>query len=299
MAIGPIIPYLWFEKGCREAARFYIDAFPDSRITHEGHVASAAVGIACDMVEFELGGQPFAALDGGPMFTPKPSVSFIVNFDPAAGRTADDLDALWAKLTEEGEVRMPLDKYPFAERFGWVADKYGFDWQLMLTDPDGDPRPFVVPAMMFSDDREGLADEAIEHYVAAFSGKRGITVPWAEGEGKGLMFADYQIGGTWLAATDDPYEHNVDFQQAISWLVECDTQEEMDALSDALSAEPDAERCGWVNDRYRMPWQVTPRRLQEMLRAGTPEQIAAVVEAFHPMKRLDLATLEAAFQEAA
>lgn len=85
------------------------------------------------------------------------------------------------------------------------------------------------------------------------------------------------------------------FTEAISLMIEVDTQEEIDYYMNALSAVPEAEQCGWLKDRYGLSWQVVPKRMSEMLRDGTPEQVTRVTQAFLPMKRIDIAALEAAF----
>ena len=87
------------------------------------------------------------------------------------------------------------------------------------------------------------------------------------------------------------------FNEAISLMIECDDQKEVDYYWEKLSAVKEAEQCGWLKDRYGLSWQVTPKRMNEMMRTGTPEQIARVTQAFLPMKKLDLATLEKAFAE--
>jgi predicted 3-demethylubiquinone-9 3-methyltransferase (glyoxalase superfamily) len=86
----------------------------------------------CDVVSFTVFGQPFMSISAGPMFKFNPSISFMVNFDPSQDADAKTrIDAVWAKLAEAGNVLMPLDKDPFSERYGWVADKFGVSWQLI------------------------------------------------------------------------------------------------------------------------------------------------------------------------
>src|SRR5262245_11848697 len=118
-----ITPHLWFDKEARKAAEFYISIFPQSSVTSivTLHDVPTPDG-DCDVVSFRLWGQPFMAINGGPLFKINPSISFIVNFDPSA-RT--QLDSVWEKLSKGGRSLMPLDKYPFSERYGWVQDRYG------------------------------------------------------------------------------------------------------------------------------------------------------------------------------
>ncbi|HEX3583126.1 MAG TPA: VOC family protein, partial [Thermoanaerobaculia bacterium] len=90
--------------------------------------------------------------------------------------------------------------------------------------------------------------------------------------------------------------HKFRFNEAISLIVHCDDQQEIDYYWERLSADPKAEQCGWLKDRYGVSWQVTPRAMERMLGEGTPEQIDRVTKAFLPMKKFDLAKLEDAFR---
>lgn len=296
-----ITPHLWFDNNASEAAEFYVAAFADSRIISTGVIRDTPSG-DCDMVSFELSGQPFMAISAGPLFKFNPSVSFMVNFDPskdAAARTY--LDALWVQLSNGGTVLMPLGAYPFSQRFGWVQDKYGVSWQLILTNPGGEPRPAIVPALMFTQGIAGRAEEAIDFYCSVFKdSRRGAMVRYPGGmepEQEGtVMFADFSIGNTWLAAMDSAGDRDFTFNEAISLLIPCESQADIDYYWDKLSADPRAEQCGWLKDKFGLSWQVWPTAMGEMMSQGTPEQLARVTKAFLPMKKFDLAALEQAFE---
>ena len=113
-----------------------------------------------------------------------------------------------------------------------------------------------------------------------------------------VMFADFQLLGAWLAAMDSAWEHKFAFNEAISLLIPCETQEEIDYYWTKLSADPEAEQCGWLKDRYGLSWQVSPTAMDEMMAKGTPEQIARVTQAFLPMKKFDIAKLREAYNAA-
>jgi predicted 3-demethylubiquinone-9 3-methyltransferase (glyoxalase superfamily) len=197
---------------------------------------------------------------------------------------------------------MPLDKYPFSERYGWVQDKYGLSWQLILSNPEGEERPFIVPSLMFVGDVAGKAEEAINFYLSVFKdSKMGALIRYGAGqepdkEGT-VMFADFMLEGQWFAATDSAREHNFAFNEAISFLVNCNTQEEIDYYWSKLSAVPESEQCGWLKDRYGLSWQISSAAMQEMLTKGTREQVNRVTHAFLPMKKLDIKKLEEAFEQ--
>lgn len=298
-----IAPHLWFDKEAGEAAGFYVSAFPGSRITRRSTLRGVPTPTGdCDVLSFELAGQPFMAIDAGPLFKFNPSVSFIVNFDPSREKDArGSLDTLWQKLSPGGSVLMSLDKYPFSERYGWVQDRFGLSWQLILSNPSGEERPPIVPALMFTGAVAGRADEAIEFYVSVFEGsRRGRVARYGKGqepdEEGTIMFADFVLGGQWFAAMDSAHPHGFAFNEAVSLLVPCDTQKEIDYYWERLSADPKAEQCGWLKDRFGLSWQVWPTAMGEMLEKGTPEQVARVTQAFLPMKKFDLAALKEAFE---
>ena len=98
-------------------------------------------------------------------------------------------------------------------------------------------------------------------------------------------------------ALDSAREHNFSFNESISLLVQCDTQEEIDYYWEKLSAVPEAEQCGWLKDKYGLSWQISPAALQEMMTKGTREQIDRVTQAFLPMKKFDIAELQRTYEE--
>ncbi len=298
-----ITPHLWFDKEAAEAARFYTSVFPHSRITNITTIHEVPTPTGdCDIVSFELNGQPFMAISAGPSFKFNPSISFIVNFDPSRDRNArEDLEVLWEKLAQGGTALMPLDKYPFSERYGWIQDKYGLSWQLILSNPEGEERPAIIPSLLFVGAVAGRAEEAVDFYISVFrNSRRGIVARYGkdqEPDREGtIMFSDFILGSQWFAAMDSGREHRFAFNEAISLLIPCETQEEVDYFWEKLSADPNAEQCGWLKDRYGVSWQVWPTAMGEMMINGTPEQTARVTRAFLPMKKFDIAALQRAYR---
>jgi predicted 3-demethylubiquinone-9 3-methyltransferase (glyoxalase superfamily) len=181
-----------------------------------------------------------------------------------------------------------------------LSDKYGLSWQLILTNPEGDPRPPIVPSMMFVGEQCGRAEEAINFYASVFENvKTGVIHRYPEGmapdKAGTVMFADFQIDGSWFAAMDSAREHQFTFNEAVSLLVTCEDQQEVDYLTAKLSAVPEAEQCGWVKDKFGVSWQISPAILEEIFVNGSREQINRVTQALLPMKKLDIATLKRAF----
>jgi predicted 3-demethylubiquinone-9 3-methyltransferase (glyoxalase superfamily) len=164
-----IIPHLWFDKEAKEAAEFYTSAFPDSKVTNITTLHNTPSG-DCDVVSFKLWGYSLMAISAGPMFKFNPSISFMVSFDPSQDKDAKTrIDEVWAKLSADGNALMPLDKYPFSERYGWVQDKYGLSWQLILTNSEGEERPIIIPFLLFVGDVYGKAEEASDFYLSIFT----------------------------------------------------------------------------------------------------------------------------------
>lgn len=295
-----IVPNLWFDTQAKEAAEFYCAAFPNSKILSSIVMHDTPSG-DCDLLTFNLNGHDFMAISAGPYFKINPSISFILNFDPSQDEQAEQsLKALWEKLFDGGSVLMPLQEYPFSKLYGWVQDKFGVSWQLMLTNPEGEPRPFITPSLMFAGDATNKAQEAMQFYLSVFrNAKSGTVAPYQEDTGpakKGsLMFADFTLEDQWLAVMDSGVDQSFVFNEAISLIINCDSQEEVDYYWEGLSAVPESEQCGWLKDKFGVSWQVSPTALNDMMNEGTPDQVAKVTQSLLKMKKINLAELEAAY----
>lgn len=141
-----ITPFLWFDGKAEEAANFYTSTFKNSKVRNVQRHGGGGVMSAT----FQLDGQDFIALNGGPHFTFSPAISFFVNCE-----TQEEVDELWEKLSEGGEK----------QRCGWLKDKFGVSWQIiptslgeMLQDKDARKSKNVLDAMLKMDkiDIEGL-----------------------------------------------------------------------------------------------------------------------------------------------
>jgi predicted 3-demethylubiquinone-9 3-methyltransferase (glyoxalase superfamily) len=302
-----IISHLWFDKEAKEAAAFYTSLFPNSKIRTTTVLRDTPSG-DCDVVAFNLWGHEFMSISAGPYFKFNPAISFMVNFDPLFFKGSSPereartkIDEVWKKLSEDGSILMPLDSYPFSERYGWLQDKYGVSWQLILTNPQGDPRPAIMPSLLFVDKNTGRAEEAIDFYVSVFKDSRKGDVfrygpdqkPDEEGT---VMFADFILEQQWFAAMDSAREHNFGFNESISFMVQCNTQEEIDYYWKKLSAVPQAEQCGWLKDKFGLSWQINPAALDKMLNDKDQRRVKRVTQAFLKMKKFNLAELEKAYE---
>ncbi len=298
-----ITPNLWFDKEAKQAAELYCSLFPQSEISNVTVLHDTPSGDS-EIVSFKLGGQPFMAISAGPIFKFNPSISFIVNFDPSRDPKAkENLNMVWKKLSVGGSVLMPLQEYPFSKWFGWIQDQFGLSWQLMLTNPEGEERPFIIPAVMFTRENLGHAEEAINFYLSVFSNtKKGSIIRFTkemdqDNEGA-IQFADLMLEGAWFALMDSPGQHEFGFNEAISFMVHCEDQKTIDHYWEMLSAVPEAEQCGWLKDKFGVSWQIVPTAMEKMMASGTQEQVNRVTQAFLPMKKLIIADLEKAFKGA-
>ncbi len=292
-----IIPHLWFDKEAKEAAEFYVKAFGNGSRIKSAKVLKDTPSGDCDIMSFELCGFSIMSISAGPAFKLNPAISFMVNFDPSQDPQArEHLDALWSALSDGGEALMPLDTYPFSERYGWIKDKFGLTWQLILTNPAGEPRPFIIPSMLFVNESYGKAEAALDFYLSVFKdARKGSVTRYPAGmepnkEGT-LMFGDFQLENQWFAAMDGGGKHDFAFNEAFSFLVKCEDQAEIDYYWEKLSAVPEAEQCGWLKDKFGVSWQITPVAMDEMMNSGDQAKIDRVTKEFLQMKKFDLAKL--------
>jgi predicted 3-demethylubiquinone-9 3-methyltransferase (glyoxalase superfamily) len=297
-----IVPNLWFDRQAEEAAKLYASIFKDSglgRFVRAGKAGFEVHGIpegTVMTVEFVAAGHRFVAINGGPLFKFTPAISFLVSC-----RTKEEVDALWAPLAEGGAALMELGEYPFSPWYGWIQDRYGVSWQVMAMGT----LPFrqgVMPTLMFANEQCGKAEEAIRLYAAIFrDGKVGDIARYTGAEGPDtagtVMHGQFQLDGQWFAAMDSAYPHAFGFNEAVSLMVECETQEEIDHYWGRLTSGGGEESmCGWLKDRYGVSWQVAPKILGDMLQDPDRRKVDRVTEAFLKMRKFDIKELERAFK---
>src|SRR5436190_4683810 len=296
-----ITPHLWFDKEARQAAELYTSLIPDSKITSVKTIRDTPSG-DCDIVSFELAGEPFMAISAGPLFKLNPSVSFHVKCS-----SKEQVDAIFHKFSAGGTVLMPLDSYPFSERYGWVQDKYGLSWQVIFLGENDSPQK-IVPVLMFVGKVAGKSEEAINFYAEVFKNSpdgvganTGADVFARYGKGEEpdregtVKYAALALRGQEFGAMDSAREHKFAFNEALSFMVPCETQKEIDYFWEKLSADPKAEQCGWLKDKYGLSWQIVPTVMYEMQKTKDKEKLARVTQAFLKMKKFNIAELKKAF----
>ena len=273
-----IIPNLWCNGTAEEASAFYASVLPDTT----GGVTARYPATGLPDFQKEMAGKALTAqisvdgydivlINAGDEFTPNESISFMLNFDPSRDPGAGDaLDRTWDGLADGGTVVRELGEYPFSPGYGWIRDRYGVTWQLILTNPDGDPRPFVMPSLLFCGAAQNKAKAFIRKYTALFDdSSMGMVVDYTTAAGPvradSVMFGDFTLFGQWFTAMDSLDEQDFTFDCGVSLQVNCDDQDEIDRLWDAMSAVPEAEQCGWLADEFGVAWQIVPVNMGEYM----------------------------------
>ncbi len=289
-----ISTFLWFDDKAEEAFTLYSSAFkntkqlrstktPEASAERSGKPAGSLMTL-----EFEIEGQTFVALNGGPLFKPNPSISFFVNCS-----SEKEIDHLYKTLSEGGSVLMPLNKYPFSEKYGWVSDKFGVSWQLNLA--EGAQK--IAPALMFTGPQNGRAEEAINHYVSIFENSKIIHISrYEEGEHDTpghIKHARFALNGQEFVALESGHTHAFNFNEGVSFVVHCKTQDEVDFFWNKLSESGAPGQCGWLKDKFGVSWQIVPEVLNDLLQDNA-ESSQRVASAMMQMRKLDIKTLQAA-----
>ena len=151
----------------------------------------------------------------------------------------------------------------------------------------------ITPCLWF----DGNAEEAAKFYAALFPDSRVDSVQRAPGDypsgkaGSVLMVEFTLMGRAFTGLNGGPHFH---FNEAVSFQIPVDTQEQVDRFTAALSAVPEAEQCGWVKDRFGLSWQIVPRQLMKLFSDADPGRAKRAFDAMMQMKRLDIAALERA-----
>lgn len=272
-----LYPCIWFDGNAQAAANLYTTLFANSKINADNGM----------VVDFEICGKKVIGLNGGPMFKVNPSISFFIKH-----ADKNRIQTIWDTLAEEGTVLMALNEYPWSAYYGWIQDKYGVSWQLMLEPAIIGDEQFT-PSLLFTNDVLGKAEEAVDFYVSIFEGSAKKSVfHYPEGNplaGK-LMYGECIIGSSQFIAMEGPGDHNYIFNEGVSIVVNCDTQNEIDFYWDKLLTNGGKESmCGWLKDQYGVSWQVVPSQLPQLM--ADPVKGQKVVEAFMKMKKFDLDAL--------
>ena len=278
-----IYPCLWFDGNAKAAADFYCSVFPagpggkNSKITTDTPM----------VVLFELNGKKFMGLNGGPVFKFTPAILFFVLLE-----SINETNEVWNKLIDGGKALMPIDEYPWSKRYGWVQDRFGLTWQVSVVYQEGDKQT-MTPSMLFTGSQFGRAEEAIKFYTSVFKHSSIDTqrnYPDGDVNAGKVMFSEFKLDQYGLIAMDGPGDHDYTFNEAVSFVVNCETQEEIDHYWNTLTADGGQESmCGWLKDKFGVSWQIIPAIIGQLM--SDPEKGARVMQQVLKMKKLDLEKL--------
>jgi predicted 3-demethylubiquinone-9 3-methyltransferase (glyoxalase superfamily) len=289
-----ITPFLWFNNQAEEALNFYVSVFPGSKIeklTFYGAEGPGKQGTV-KSCRFLLMGEEFLAIDGGPGFVFTPAISFVVNCD-----TQEEADALWEKLSAEGEVLTPLDHYALLRKYGWIRDKYGITWQLEIMSSSQK----IMPLLLFTGKQNRRAEDAMVFYAAVFEDAQPLEMErYIDGE----LGDPYSVRRARLLLVDQELmvtDSNIDsaylFTPAISLFVDCKTQAEIDKFWEKLSADGGEKgMCGWLTDQFGVSWQVVPSTLVDWINDPNPVKSQRVIQGLLAMRKLDIEDLRKAYE---
>jgi len=273
-----ITPCLWFDGQAKEAATLYCSVFADAKITAQSPIVTA----------IEVSGQSITLLDGGPIYKPNPSISFYYICEKA-----EELDRIWKAFSKEGTVLMPLDKYPWGEKYGWINDKYGISWQFSLGKLS-DVGQKITPCLLFTGKQYGRAEEALNHYSSIFKNSKvdGILrygkneSPDEEGK---VKHAQFGLNGQKFMVMDSSQPHNFTFSEGVSLTIHCQTQEEIDYYWGKLTESGEESMCGWLKDKFGVSWQVIPTILNKIM--SDPAKAGKAAQAFMSMRKFNIEQL--------
>ena len=278
-----VYPCLWFDRNGKQAAELYCEVFTGGNILADTGLVQL----------FEIAGKKFMALNGGPHFKINPSISFFLSC-----QSKEELDEKWKKLSEGGMVMMPLNKYPWSEYYGWCQDRFGVNWQLMMGGTMGEES--IVPCLMFTGEKSGKAEEAIERYISVFknaSVKALHRYEENEPDVTGyIKHGQFFLEGQLFTAMDSSGPHPFGFNEGLSFVVDCDGQEEVDYYWSQLTANGGTEsRCGWLKDPFGISWQIVPQQLPRFMSDPDKEKAGRVMQAMLKMNKIIIADLQDAY----
>lgn len=281
-----ISPCLWFDNQAVDAAEFYTTVFKNSKvglISHYGKAGSEVSGQKVGSVmtvDVQIEDLAFNCLNGGPAFKFTPAISFFVNCV-----NEQDATKLWKNLSEGGIIRMAFDKYPWADNYGWTADKFGVEWQVMLAKS---PSPLIVPSLLFVENLFGKGEEALKFYMSVFPNSK-IESMTRDEKHKSIMHCSFTLDGQRFVLMDGSGEHKFKFNEATSFIVKCKSQAEIDYYWDELSKGGEPGPCGWLKDKFGVSWQIVPAQLANLM--ADPIKSDKVMAELLKMKKLDISMI--------
>ncbi len=272
----PIYPCIWFNNNAQEATDFYCILFKDATLLESNSI----------LTRFAARGTSFMFLNGGPKYTTTPAISYFVYCEGEA-----EINRLYDALKAGGKILMPLDTYDWSPRYAWVEDQFGVNWQLDVETINSPQK--IVPNLLFVNENKTRVKEAREKYLSVFKNSMALmdmAYPSEAGMPAGsLLFAQFKLNGFIMNAMSSTLQHDYDFSPANSFVVECETQEEIDFFWETLGKNGSYDMCGWLTDEFGVSWQIVPAILPQLM--IDPVKGPRVMQAFLKMQKFDIQSL--------
>lgn len=267
-----IYPALWFDNQALEAFEFYCSVFPNSMILEHNPT----------VVKASLSNQCFIGINGGPYFLPNPAISFTVICN-----SRQEITALWQKLILGGTSLIDLGHYAWNAYYGWVQDQFGYTWQLQLGNCDK-TKQHILPNLLFCGIHQNQCSQALQYYQKIFPDfQRHQLLRYPSGDLKGqIQDCMFSLNHLKFMAKDSPDQHIFDFNESVSFVIPCKTQQEIDYYWNYFTEHGSESHCGWCKDVFGISWQVIPENIAQIL-ATQPKALAALTR----MNKIILADL--------
>lgn len=260
---APISISLWFDHQANEALERYATIFPNSHILSRNDIVTDA----------NLSKIHFVGINGGPTFTPNPSISMMV-----IAENQEEITKMWAELSKNGTPLMELGEYPWSPYYGWIQDQYHINWQLYLGKLSDVNQQKIVPTLMFTQQQNGKCQEAVQFYKSVFTDfeSQGVLL-YPEGELKGLVqHTQFKMNDQVFMAMDGGPSHEFTFNEGVSFIIQCKDQKEIDYYWDAMTALGEESQCGWCKDQFGVSWQIAPENMGQLI--TSPSASAALMK---------------------
>lgn len=279
---------LWFNGKVEEAADFYLNLFQETKRNRTLYFVEDAHGTTGDIltISLTLDNQEFVLLNGGPDFVMTPAISYVINCTDAG-----HLKRIWEELSKDGEMLMDLDNLPGVGLFGWLNDKYGVSWQLKV----GDGKEKITPCFMFANNLYGKAKDAMETWIQYFH--NGSILSQSTDNDGNLTIGEFELFGQHFLAMDSAMNHDFTFSMANSFYVYCEDQNEIDNLWDTVTKDGEEYPCGWMMDKFGVPWQTVARDMDDLIDIKEPKKALAVTKELYKMKKIDINLLRKVYEE--
>lgn len=207
-----------------------------------------------------------------------------------------ELDGIYERLSPGGKILMALGEYPFCPRYAFFSDKFGVHWPLFLQ--EGAPQK-ITPCILFGGDRRGRGPEAIKFYLMLFNdGKVVMDERYEKGEGgleNSVKHARLRLEDSELIVMDAGNDAPMTMNGALSLIVNCKDQPEVDRFWSAIGRAGKEIQCGWIEDQFGVSWQIVPEGIDDLLYGPDKQKSQRAIDAMLKMKKLDIEGLRRAY----